>query len=79
VRQKPKPIRDLFYRFIQHTEFEGRVNAQDLALALHNEGRIDLRPHKTEPLIQHYIDSEEFDSLSAEEQRDFALRLMEVL
>jgi hypothetical protein len=61
MKPKIKPIRDLYFRFIEGTEYDGRVNAQMLADWLVMERMIHLVPHKTLPRFEHYRDSERID------------------
>lgn len=55
--KRVKPISDLYFRFIEGTEFEGHINAQDAALALSQAKFIELVPHNLEPVIGHYRDT----------------------
>ncbi len=79
MKPKIKPIRDLYFRFIEGTEFERQVEPQDLAVALHLEGRIDLIGHGANPTIEHYRDTENFDALEVGDQNMLVYRLMHTL
>jgi hypothetical protein len=61
MKPKVKPIRDLYFRFIEGTEYDGKVNAQMLADWLAWERMIVLVPHKTLPRFEHYRDAERLD------------------
>lgn len=54
---KIRPIRDLFFRFIQDTEYEGLLDAQQAALELSKHGFIELIANHSNPTISHYRDS----------------------
>jgi hypothetical protein len=70
MKPKTKPIRDLYFRFIEGTEYEGRVNAQQLAAMLNYERMIELIPHKSLPRFEHYRDLEK---LTAEDVQGIML------
>lgn len=70
MKQKIKPIKNLYFEFIQNSELDGRMNAQEAAIILADDGLIALIPHKTKPSIEHYQATE---SLNAEEVMDSLL------
>lgn len=57
-RMKPRirPIKDLYFRFIKDTPFDGVIDAQHAAHCLSKEGFIELTPHFSKPIIEHYRD-----------------------
>lgn len=57
MKPKTKPIRDLYFRFIEGTDLDGKINAQEVAKILSDAGIIDLVPHRTRPAFEHYTDS----------------------
>lgn len=63
---KTRPIKDLYFRFIQGTEFEGVLNAQQVADALCGEGLIEIVPHNSQPIFEHYRDIAVMDFNQAE-------------
>lgn len=56
MKAKIKPIRDLYFRFIRGTRYEGCIDAQTMALELSRLGYIELIAHHSSPLISHYRD-----------------------
>ena len=59
MKPKTKPIRDLYFRFIQGTAYDGEINSQELAVAMAKVGTLQLVAHKTKPTIEHYTDVSE--------------------
>lgn len=56
MNPKIKPIRDLYFRLIQSTDLEGKINSQEVADALHKAELIELIPHNTRATFEHYRD-----------------------
>jgi hypothetical protein len=79
MKPKVKPIRDLFFRFIDNTKFKGRIEPQSLALAMERSGLIDLVPHDTRPTIEHYSDQVDFQYLSTSDQSEKVHSIMEAM
>lgn len=57
MKPKIKPIRDLYFRFIEGTPLDGKLNSQQCAEVLARHGFIELVPHKDKPTIEHYRDN----------------------
>ena len=64
MKHKTRPIRDLFYRFIENSDF--KINSQELAAVLAKQGLIELVPHKDKPVFEHYRDTELMEQTSVE-------------
>ena len=56
MKAKTRPIKDLYFRFIEGTHFEEILNAQQAAGALMSAGLIELVPHTSQPCFEHYKD-----------------------
>lgn len=77
MKPKLKPIRDLYFRFIVDTPYDGKIEPQDLAVFLHLEGVIDLVGHDKKPIVEHYRDTEDFRNLHQTDQNEKVFRIME--
>ncbi len=67
MKPKIKPIRDLYFRFIEGTELDGKMNAQQCAEIMARHGFIKLVPHKSRPLIEHYQDAKPMAELASDD------------
>lgn len=76
MKPKTKPIRDLYFRFIVDTPYDGKLEPQDLAVLLHLEGVIDLVGHKSKPVVEHYRDNENFREWHPADQNAKVWRIM---
>jgi hypothetical protein len=76
MRPKLKPIRNLYHQFIVGTEFERRIEPQDLAVELHAAGKIDLIGHDRRATIEHYRESVDFVDLSDGDKSAAVQRIM---
>jgi len=69
-------IKSLYHRFIKGSEYDGKIEPQDLAIELERAGLIDLKGHPKQPLIDAYRDSESFSASMPAEQKDRVRRIM---
>jgi hypothetical protein len=76
MKPQIKSIHALYSRFIRGTEFDGKIEPQDLAIILHLNGKIDLLGHRDRATIEHYKPTIEFNELSYENQFDLVQRIM---
>lgn len=67
MKSKTKPIRDLYFRFIEGTELDGKLNAQQCAEIMARHGYIKLVPHDSRPAIEHYRDTVLMAELGADD------------
>lgn len=67
MKPKTKPIRDLYFRFIEGTELDGKLNAQQCAEIMARHGFIELIPHRTQPVIEHYRDAKLMAALGSDD------------
>jgi|GEM_PF-4286401 len=77
MKPKPKRIKHLYHQFIAGTDFERLIEPQDLAVAMHLEGMIDLIGHRSEPWIEHYRETAEFAEWENSLKSEIVYRLME--
>jgi hypothetical protein len=63
-----RPLKDLYFRFIQGGALDGVLNSQQAASALQAEGLIELIPHLSKPSIEHYRDLQKLVVMTSEEQ-----------
>lgn len=79
MKPRIKPIKNLYYQFIVGTEFEGRIEPQDLAVEMHKDGKIDLIGHQTKPLIEHYRETQDFSAWSDEDKSEAVFSIMVIM
>lgn len=66
MKPRTRPLKDLYFRFIEGTEHAGVLDWNHAADALQRAGLIDLIPHRERWTFEHYRDTSKMHNMSPE-------------